>query len=103
MLFQEETGQRERRKETFYNGVAERRRLRCGNDIPLSVHCPQPTGKPSTHGSASLEPASFREGPPGQDDTGQGHRLSLQDADGGGTAGDLWGCCETRRMSVTQA
>jgi hypothetical protein len=65
-------------------------------------HYPQPLEETLTHRPASLEPVPLGEGPPSQDDTGQGHRLPLQDPDNGGTTGDLWGDYGERRQGQPQ-
>lgn len=65
---------------------------------PGAAACRPHRQEPGTHWLPGLEPAPLREGPAGQDDAGQGHRLPLQHPDGGGAAGDLWGRCGERRQ-----
>lgn len=74
-------------REGGQRGTAEQRWRR----IDPGCHCPEEPG--GTHRVGGLEPAPLREGPPSQDDTRQGHRLALQDAYDGRTAGNLRGCC----------
>lgn len=102
--FWKETRKRERKEEDILKQEISKVETKAGmgrSPRPLfpapGRHCRPRRQEPGTHWLTGLEPAPLRERPAGQDDTGQGCRLPLQHPDGGGTAGDLWGCCGERR------
>lgn len=102
--FWKETRKRERKEEDILKQEISKVETKAGmgrSPRPLfpapGRHCRPRRQEPGTHWLTGLEPAPLRERPAGQDDTGQGCRLPLQHPDGGGAAGDLWGCCGERR------